>query len=105
MAVRGPWCSPCFSGNWKITPRQKKSLVSPGNLNLLARDGAVIGTRPGTWLTKDTPDDNGHPTAVDWVSTGAGAAKRSEFRLGDFARLGAFLAEMIGTENVATHAK
>lgn len=79
-------------------PDAKKLAGIAGNLNVLARDGGVIGTRTGAWITKDTPLPSDESVALDWVAVGGGPAKRAEFRLGDFARFGAFVAEMIGAD-------
>lgn len=52
------------------------------NLSLLARDGAVVGTREGKWR-------------------GADPETQSEFPYGDFAEFGGLVAELIGTEQLA----
>lgn len=72
-----------------------------GNFSLLAGDKAVIGTRTASWLKRESDDRGVHTTAVEWLPSDAGnpdAPKMASFRLGDFARLGDFLAELIGAD-------
>jgi shikimate 5-dehydrogenase len=73
---------------------------SRSNLNLLAEDGAVIGTKEAQWTSER--DANNCPvdsTAVSWIPHPDPAKKtlrNSKFMLGDFARFGTFLEELIG---------
>jgi hypothetical protein len=70
------------------------------NLNLLAEDEAVIGTKKSPWTTeKDMNSCPPNSTAVTWVNHSDPAKKtlkNASFRLGDFANLGDFLEELIG---------
>lgn len=67
------------------------------NLNVLARDAGVLGTRLARWSTSDgKPSQSGAP-AVTWTADPQDQSKfHSEFVLGDFATLGLFLQEIIG---------
>jgi hypothetical protein len=70
------------------------------NLNLLAEDGAVIGTKQAQWTSeKDANNCPVDTTAVSWIAHPDPAKKtlrNSNFLLGDFARFGTFLEELIG---------
>jgi len=68
------------------------------NFSLLANDGAVIGTKNARWAERDGGEDS---VAVEWVAKEAaagGGTREGRFRLGDFARFGLFLEELIGAE-------
>jgi hypothetical protein len=67
------------------------------NLNILARDAGVLGTRSAPWSATDgKPVQSGAP-AVTWTADPHNQSSyRSEFVLGDFAKLGLFLQEIIG---------
>jgi hypothetical protein len=70
-------------------PQAKQLASTRPNLSLLARDGAILGTRQYTWARSDTEP------AVD--AAAASAAKGSpEFPLGDFATFGDFVRDIIG---------
>jgi hypothetical protein len=70
---------------------------STTNLNLLAKDGAVIGGQQGTWSTPDGLGGGILQFAVRHVPAAGATDDLTEFLLGDFAKLGAFLATMTGT--------
>ncbi len=72
------------------------------NLSLLARDGAVIGTRMGLWKVRDEFDGARQPTAVRFTAGSEGGDSTCEFQLGDFARFAEFLSDQIGAAHVAT---
>jgi len=68
------------------------------NFSLLADDGAVIGTKTARWCEREGGEES---AAVEWVpkeAAAAGGPKEGRFRLGDFARFGLFLEELIGAE-------
>lgn len=68
------------------------------NFSLLASDGAVIGTKNARWAERDGGEDS---VAVEWVAKAAaagGGPREGRFKLGDFARFGLFLEELIGAE-------
>ncbi|MCL4519724.1 MAG: SIR2 family protein [Thaumarchaeota archaeon] len=72
------------------------------NLNLLAKDGAVISGREGKWIEKD---NGAIPDATRWIRWSPVDTKkpdgqhRAEFQLGDFAVFGEFLHELVGEEH------
>ena len=73
------------------------------NLSLMARDGAIIGTRKGGWDNRDPGDIGIWSGAVELVSGPAeGTTKVASFHLGDFARLGKFLAALIGRDTTGS---
>lgn len=69
------------------------------NLNLLARDGAVIGGQTSRWPEKDADSvsvDNGRWVKWRPVDPATDGGKQSaEFTLGDFAIFGEFLQELV----------
>ena len=75
--------------------------LSRSNLSLLARDGAVIGGQVSKWPEADlasVPADNGRWVTWKPVSPeNEGGKQLAEFKLGDFAILGEFLQELVGT--------
>lgn len=80
-------------------PEAVKLAGTAGNLSLMARDGAIIGTRSGSWDNRDPGDTGIWSGAVELVAGPArGASKVASFHLGDFARLGKFLAALIGRD-------
>jgi hypothetical protein len=70
------------------------------NLNLLARDGAVIGGQMVTWQERDVDSDT--EDLGEWVtwkqidSAGTCHKERAELLLGDFKVFGSFLQELSG---------
>jgi hypothetical protein len=70
-----------------------------GNFSLLARDKAIIGTRLGTWMERDSTGGDDDSVAVTWKDSTTKGRKTPSFMLGDFARLGESLAELIGVES------
>lgn len=85
-------------GDLEDHPEAVKIASTTGNLSLLARNGAVIGTRKGLW------DSNGIGV-ISWLGAITledapnGDAKVARFRLGDFDLLGKFFASLIGRDN------
>lgn len=70
------------------------------NLVILAFDGAVIGTREGAWgaeIDLEHPLNGIAVTEEKSPSASAGPPEVLRFRLGDFARLGAFLLRELGS--------
>ena len=67
------------------------------NLSVLARDGAVVGTRPGLWRTRAAPEalPIGVRTTGDATSGGTDGVAL-EVTLGDFAQFGLFLQDLLG---------
>ena len=80
-------------------PEATKLASTAGNLSLMARDGAIIGTRNGTWDNRDPGDTGIWSGAVELTADPAGGtSKVASFHLGDYVRLGKFLAALIGKE-------
>jgi SIR2-like domain len=81
--------------------------MTRSNLNLLAEDQAVIGTKQSSWTSeKDANSCPPNSTAVKWEDHPDPAKKglkNAHFTLGNFALVGAFLEELIGEKerNVA----
>ncbi len=70
---------------------------STPNLSILARDGGVIGTRPGRWGARATPDETPIGVAILGEGAGSGSVPRHlEVTLGDFASFGLFLRDLLG---------
>jgi len=92
-------------GDLSNYPEAAKISARAGNLSLLARDGAVVGTHRGKWDSRDPGDTGIWSGAVDLIADPAGSAgKLAAFRLGDFARLGQFLSALIGREGAGGYA-
>lgn len=67
------------------------------NLSILARDGGVIGTRPGLWRARGAPDEAPIGVVVrESGSEGTAAPRQFEVTLGDFAKFGLLLRDLIG---------
>ena len=70
------------------------------NLNLLARDSAVIGGRKSEWLEKDAESVSADNIKwVKWIPVDPAmdnGKRKSAFMLGDFAIFGQFLQELVG---------
>lgn len=95
-------------GKLENYPKAIKLATSRANLSLLAQDEAIIGTRRGKWI--ECPVDNAEKAtvAVDWVTTNGANGQsfaQSQFKLGDFARFGAFVGELLGVVHAETEAK
>jgi hypothetical protein len=66
------------------------------NFSLLGNDQAVIGTRIGLWVPKSEVQGN-NSVAVSIIKNED--RDTTQFTLGDFAKLGDFFAEVIGSEH------
>jgi len=77
-----------------------KLATSRANFSLLAEDGAVIGTKHASWMSKEGEEIGSPSPAVEWVAKDSAAAdiRQARFTLGDFARFGYFVGELIGIE-------
>ncbi len=72
------------------------------NLSLLAQNEAIIGTKRAPWMETREADPNGLPYAVDWImKDDSDCLKQAQFKLGDFANFGNFLAEIVGEGRVS----
>jgi len=69
---------------------------STTNLNLLAKDGAVIGGQQGEWSSPESLGGGILNHAISHTPADGDTDEKTEFLLGDFAKLGAFLASMTG---------
>lgn len=80
-------------------PEAAKIAMRTGNLSLMASDKAIIGTRYGVWDNK-TPGEMATWSGAVELQDGpeADSEKVVTFKLGDFARLGKFLASLIGND-------
>lgn len=89
-------------GKLENYPKAVKLAVSRANLSLLAEDEAIIGTKRAKWTESPTENAEKPSICVDWViSNGVNGqpVARAQFKLGDFARFGAFLEELLGVAN------
>ena len=75
--------------------------LTRSNLNLLARDGAVIGGQISKWQERDADSVSAHNDRwVKWrpvAPATKGGKQLAEFTLGDFVLFGEFLQELVGT--------
>lgn len=78
-----------------------KPASTRANFSLLAEDGAVVGTKQAPWMEKEGEEAGSPSLAVEWVAKapGEGELRQARFRLGDFARFGSFLGDLIGAES------
>ena len=85
-------------GALKEYPKAISLASTRSNLNLLAEDAAVIGTRQAEWLCKEVSGKALSSPPVEWVSAAKGETEISipKFKLGDFTRLGHFLNDLVG---------
>ena len=69
------------------------------NLSLLAQDGGVVGGRESGWIEKQLASVESHFSPwISWIPTdrqNPASKVRTEFNLGDFAVLGAFLKSLV----------
>jgi len=66
------------------------------NLNVLARDEAVVGSRRGPWAVRMSLPDSASTTGVTWKASEDGKTWTPQFGLGDFAVFGRLLSDLIG---------
>lgn len=81
------------------------------NLNLLARDAAVISGREGKWIEKEAQATSDPSHWVKWLPLNSSEPEgklKAELHLGDFAVFGNFIQELVGITHSspqASHAK
>ncbi|TKJ39109.1 SIR2 family protein [candidate division LCP-89 bacterium B3_LCP] len=78
------------------------------NLNILAEDEAVIGTRRAGWTEKQDLSDFDRSPGVEWVlkeKQGGEGLRQSHFKLGDFTAFGDFLLDITGVKEDTKSAK
>jgi len=88
-------------GELKKYPNAIGLASTRANFNLLAEDEAIIGTKRALWIEKENPDNSSQQIAIEWVvkdKNKANSPKQAQFKLGDFARFGALLEDLIGAE-------
>jgi hypothetical protein len=96
----------CFGllyGERSGSPEAVTRATKQPNLNLLAVDGAVLGTIEGEWESIEKKDHH-----LDGIAAASGALpgratcpeERNKFLLGDFAALGNFLAHQLAETNL-----
>jgi hypothetical protein len=83
-------------GSLSDHPEAVALAASTTNLNLLGRDGAVIGGRRGSWAAPEGLGGGILQYAIRHTPEDGDTAEVTQFLLGDFAKLGAFLATMTG---------
>lgn len=77
----------------QITPLAENRI----NLNVLARDKGMIGTRAALWTQGRDANSCADTAAVKWVTDPANATvKNAQFSLGDFGSFALFAKELIG---------
>lgn len=75
--------------------------TSRPNLNMLGKDGGVIGGSLATWARKTGSHDPGiSHDYLSWIS-GTGGEETGELHLGDFAKFGRFVNELAGLPTLA----
>jgi len=86
-------------GEIKNYPQAVRLANGRSNLNLLARDSAVISGHTGQWMQKDGQPTSGTTNWVKWLPVDPSlpeGKQKAEFHLGDFAIFGEFLHELVG---------
>jgi hypothetical protein len=98
--LRGNRSAQCFAlmySNLEDHPRLVKYAEKQGNLTVLAKDGAVIGTRVGRYRPGTHGGDEHKPWLYEEDVTKSGTAgKEPRCRLGDFHYFGLFLEQLCG---------
>lgn len=91
-------------GNLSDYPRAVEIANRRPNISLWAFDKAIIGTKTGEWLPNDTfePEDNIADVVVKIESDNPDGSDNKvtswNLKLGDFAKLGDFLQELVGND-------
>lgn len=78
-----------------------KFSTNRANLTVLAEDEAVIGTKRSQWMERQEIGELAHSLGVEWVvkeNPVTKGIKQARFKLGDFARFGNLLEDLIGIE-------
>jgi len=102
--LRGNRNSQCFAlmfGNLSDHPRVVEYAEKQGNLTVLARDGAVIGTRVGRYRPGSSGGDEHRPWLYAEEAATADPAKPEQqprSHLGDFHYFGLFLEQLCGNK-------
>lgn len=75
------------------------------NFSFLSPDKAIIGTRIAPWIGSDDSGELQDSNAIEWTKAPTGERRMASFRLGDFAKLGDFLAELVGADRIIADEK
>jgi hypothetical protein len=98
--LRGNRNAQCFAlmhSNLEKHPRVIEYAEKQGNLTVLARDGAVVGTRAGRYRPGTDGGEEHKPWLhVDVDMTSGTAVNRTQCQLGDFHYFGLFLEQLCG---------
>lgn len=101
--LRGNRNAQCFAlmhSNLENHPRVIESAVKQGNLTVLAKDGAVVGTRAGRYRLGTSGGEEHKPWLYEEPVTTAGRAEpQPRCRLGDFHYFGLFLEQLCGVRS------
>lgn len=101
--LRGNRSAQCFAlmhSNLENYPRLVKYAEKQGNLTVLAKDGAVIGTRVGRYRPGTHGGEEHKPWLYEDIAMKSGSAEnQTRCRLGDFHYLGLFLEQICGVGN------
>jgi hypothetical protein len=106
--LRGNRNAQCFAllySNLEDHPRAVEYALKQGNLTLLAKNGAVVGTRPGRYRLGSSGGDEHKPWLFEEavVATGGTTEQQPRCRLGDFHYLGLFLEQLCGGSGGDAH--
>jgi hypothetical protein len=101
--LRGNRSAQCFAlmfSNLEDNPRLIKYAEKQGNLTVLAKNGAVIGTRVGRYRPGTHGENEHKPWLYQEITTGPGSPENQpRCRLGDFHYFGLFLEQLCGVRN------
>jgi SIR2-like protein len=103
--LRGNRNAQCFAlmhSNLNSHPRVVEYATKQGNLTVLARDGAVIGTRTGRYRRGATGNEEYKPWLYEEGLNGV-AEPQTSCRLGDFHYFGLFLERLSGGRGQDAH--
>ncbi len=107
--LRGNRSAQCFAlmySNLADHPRAVEYAVKQSNLTILARDGAVVGTRQGRYRTATVGGDDHKPCLYEEdvpTTDPASPAKHTRSHLGDFHYFALFLEQLCGGSNNDAH--
>ena len=105
--LRGNRNAQCFAlmhSNLEHHPKVVEYAVKQGNLTVLAKDGAVIGTRAGRYRPGTSGGEEHKPWLYEEdVKTAAPVVQQPRCRLGDFHYFGLFLEQLCGGSSHDAH--
>jgi hypothetical protein len=105
--LRGNRNAQCFAlmySNLEDYPRVVEYAVKQGNLTVLAKDGAVVGTRAGRYRLGTSGGEEHKPWLYEEAVTTTGPAEQQpRCRLGDFHYFGLFLEQLCGGSSDDAH--